>query len=100
MEEYANRMEGGMLDDQRQFVPDVMAVTGRIPPFELTFLELFFRIGSPEPVEIEGNGGGIDQECCIPSVSPMCTAGIEDTGYDGYELDLITFTEKSVDSVD
>ena len=89
-----------MLDDQRQLVPDVMAVTGRIPPFELTFLESFFRIGSPEPIEIEGNSSCIDQECCIPSFSPTCAAGIEDAGYDRYELGLITFTEKSVDSVD
>ena len=59
MEEYANRMEGGILDDQGQLITDLMAMTGRIAPFELSFLELFFRKGSPEPVKIQGDG------CCI-----------------------------------
>ena len=42
MEEYADRMEGGILDDQGQFITDVMAMTGRVSPFKLSFLELFF----------------------------------------------------------
>jgi hypothetical protein len=89
-----------MLDDYSELLTDVMAVTGRIPPFELTFLKLLFRIGSSEPVEIESDSGCSDQECRIPSFSPMCATGIEDAGYDGCELGLITFTEKSIDSVD
>ncbi len=100
VEEYADRMEGGILDDQCQLVPDVMAVTRRIAPFELSLIELLLRKGSPEPVKIKSDGGCIDQECRIPSFSPMCAAGIEDAGYDGYELGLITFTEKTIDSID
>ncbi len=42
MEEDADRMEGGILNDQRQLITDVMAMTGRIAPFELSPLELFF----------------------------------------------------------
>ncbi|GEM_PF-4651557 len=99
MEEYADRMEGGILDDQGQLITDVMAMTGRIAQFELSFLELFFRKGSPEPVEIKCDGGCIDQECRIPSFPPTCATGIEDAGNDGYELSLITFAEEPVDSV-
>ncbi len=36
----------------------------------------------------------------FPRFFPMGAAGIEDAGYDGYKLVLITFTEKSIDSVD
>jgi len=99
VEEHADRMEGGILDDQCQLVPDVMAVTRRISPFELSLIELFFRKGSPEPVKIKSDGCCIDQECRIPSFSPTCATGIEDAGYDGCELSLIAFTEKSVDGI-
>ncbi len=98
-EEYADRMEGGILDDQGQLITDVMAMTGRIAPFELSFLELFFREGSPERVKIKCDGGCIDQECRIHSFPPTCATGIEDAGNDGYELSLITFAEEPVDSV-
>jgi len=52
VQEHTDQLEGGILDDQNNLVPDVIAVTRRISPFGCTlyptqdFLPLFIQVPS------------------------------------------------------
>lgn len=76
-----------------------MTVAGSIAPPELLLLELLLRNGSPEPVEIQGDGGTIDEDRGSPPPSPASTAGVQETGDQGDELVLIEPAQEPVEGI-
>jgi len=100
MQEDADGVEYRVLDGQGELVPDVVALARRVSPSELLALQLVLRVDLPEPVQVQGDGGTIDEDRTPSPPFPAHTAGVQESGNEGDEPVLIEPAEEPVQCID
>lgn len=99
MQEETDRPKRGVVDCSGELVPDEVTVAGGIAPPEFSLFQLLLGEGFPEPVEIQGDCGTIDENRRLSPPSSRSATGVQESVDQGDEGILSEPVQEPVEGI-
>lgn len=100
MQKDADRTESRVLDGHCELVSNVVAMGRGVSPPVLPVFQVFSGEGPPKPVQVQGDGGTIDEDRGRSPPLPAGTAGVQECDDESEELLFIEPTEEPVERIE